>query len=172
MKRDHKLITVFAAVAVLAVGAVGVGITRTDPPPPPLPLPPPPPAVVSRDVATGPDGVLSVQFVGDTMLGDAAQPLIDQFGYDWPLQFARESLTGDFVVATAEAPISTITLPWNVEKKYSYSTRPEAGRRAGPGRDRRDHTREQPRVRRRPVRPHRHHGSRRGGGDRNFRRGS
>lgn len=119
MKRDPKLITVFSAVAVLSAGAVGVGIERTDPPPQP-------PAVVSRDVAIGPDGVLSVQFVGDTMLGGAVQPLIDQFGYDWPLQFARESLTGDLVVATAEAPISTITLPWDLDKPYSYSSRPEA----------------------------------------------
>ena len=60
------------------------------------------------------------------MLGDAAQPLIDRRGYDWPFHAVGAALTGDFVVAVAEAPISTLTLPWNPDKRYSYSTRPEA----------------------------------------------
>jgi poly-gamma-glutamate synthesis protein (capsule biosynthesis protein) len=87
MKRDHKLIMVFSAVSVLAASAVGVGIPRTTRRHCPRRRRSP----RRRDRARR---VLSVQFVGDTMLGDAAQPVIDQFGYDWPLQFARESLTG------------------------------------------------------------------------------
>jgi hypothetical protein len=122
MKRNQQLMAVVAAVAVGTIGAVGVSMVLTSAPPA-VPLPPP---VVSRDVALGPDGRLSVQFVGDTMLGDAAQPLIDQKGYDWPLQAARESLVGDFAIAVAESPITTLTLPWSIDKEYSYSTRPEA----------------------------------------------
>jgi hypothetical protein len=122
MTRDQKLMAVFAALTVLAVGAAWVG-TRIEPPAPPAP---PPAPVIARDVPIGPDGELSVQFVGATMLGDAAQPLIDQRGYDWPFQAVGPMLAGDFVVAVAAAPISTLTLPWSLEKQDSYSTRPDA----------------------------------------------
>lgn len=125
MKRVHMITGVLAAVSLVALGAAGAGIALAPTPQPPKEAPTPPP-VISREVSLGSDGALSVEFVGDTMLGDAAQPLIERFGYDWPLRFARESVTADFTVAVAEAPISTIALPWDLEKEYSYSTRPEA----------------------------------------------
>lgn len=120
MTRDQRLIAVFAALAVLAVGAVGAGIVRDQPPPA---------AVVSRDVPLGPDGTLTLQFVGDTMLGDEVQKQIDQrgAGYDWPFDGVRASTTeADFVMAVAETPISDHTEPWNPAKPYSYSSRPDS----------------------------------------------
>lgn len=125
MTRDQRLIAAFVAVAMLTLGAVGGGLALTAPPPPAQP-PEPPRPVISRDVALGQDGRLSVQFVGDTMLGDAAQPVIDKRGFDWPLRAVRLSLTGDFTIAVAESPITTLALPWSMEKPYSYSTRPDA----------------------------------------------
>jgi hypothetical protein len=119
MVRYRGVVAVLIALAALLAGVVGAGIALTEPPPPP-------PVVIARDVPSGPDGKLSVHFVGDTMLGDAAQPLLDQRGYDWPFQAVASMLTGDLVVAVAEAPISTLTLPWSLEKLFSYSTRPDA----------------------------------------------
>jgi hypothetical protein len=81
---------------------------------------------VSRDVPLGPDGRLSVTFVGDTLLGDAAQQLIDQHGNDWPFDAVRPALGSDYVLAVAEGPITERTGPWNPGKRYSYSSRPEA----------------------------------------------
>jgi poly-gamma-glutamate synthesis protein (capsule biosynthesis protein) len=133
VRRYRTVVAVLIALAALLVGVVGAGIALTEPPPPPAP---PPPAVIVRDVPLGPDGKLSVQFVGDTMLGDAAQPLLDQRGYDWPFQAVGPMLTGDFVVAVAEAPISSLTLPWSLDKEFSYSTRPDtAGAMARAGID-------------------------------------
>ncbi|MGQ0574047.1 MAG: CapA family protein [Pseudonocardia sp.] len=126
--RDLRIAAVLGAVAALAVAAVGVSLAVVEPPPVP---------VVARDVAVGPDGTLTVAFVGDTMLGDEAQVQIDQraTGYDWPFDGVRESAaSADFVMAVAETPISAHTVPWNPAKQYSYSSRPpvaEALARAG-----------------------------------------
>lgn len=101
--RDRVLAAVFAVLALVAGGVVVAEIVHGHPPAV---------AVVSRDVASGPDGIVSVQFVGDTMLGGALQPLIDQHGYDWPFDGVRETTrAADFVLAVAEAPITDRTVP-------------------------------------------------------------
>ena len=117
MTRDQRLMTAFAALATLAIGVVGAGISLEGSPTV---------LAVSRDVALGPDGRLSVTFVGDTLLGDAAQQLIDQRGDDWPFDAVRPALGADYVLAVAEGPITERTGPWNPGKRYSYSSRPEA----------------------------------------------
>ena len=83
MTRDQRLMAAFAALATLAVGVVGAGISLEGSPTV---------LAVSRDVPLGPDGRLSVTFVGDTLLGDAAQQLIDQRGNDWPFDAVRPAL--------------------------------------------------------------------------------
>jgi hypothetical protein len=117
MTRDQRLMAAFAALATLAVGVVGAGISLEGSPTV---------LAVSRDVPLGPDGRLSVTFVGDTLLGDAAQQLIDQHGNDWPFDAVRPALGSDYVLAVAEGPITERTGPWNPGKRYSYSSRPEA----------------------------------------------
>jgi hypothetical protein len=119
MTRDQKLMAVFAALTVLAVGAVWAGIGLQDPPAPPT---------ISRDVPSGEDGRASVQFLGDTYLGDQIQTLSDQRGqdYDWAFEAARSTLTADFIIVNAEAPISDRTEPWNPAKKFSHASRPAA----------------------------------------------
>jgi hypothetical protein len=120
VKRDQRLIVAAAAVAVVAGGSVAAGYALDEPPPVPA---------IVRDVPVGPDGVLSVQFVGDTLLGDEAQAEIDRraAGYDWPFDGVRATMSAaDYTVAVAEGPISMHTTPWNPRKRYSYSSRPEA----------------------------------------------
>lgn len=114
--RDRRLIAVFAAIALLASSVVGAHIALGE-----LPAV----QAISRDVPLGPDATLSVQFVGDTYLGDEAQPRMDRWGYDWPLAVIRPALRADFVVANAEGPMSLLTQSWNPAKKFSHSSRPE-----------------------------------------------
>lgn len=66
---------------------------------------------------------LTLRFVGDTFLGDAAQEQLTASGYDWP--FERLLLDPvDLTIANAEGPITT--LPPNFGKKYAYSSDPRA----------------------------------------------
>lgn len=81
---------------------------------------------IDHDVDIGPDNTWSLQFVGDTMLGDGAQPLLDANGYGWTLSQVAPMLDGDFVVANAEAPIGLQTVPANPGKSYSYNSKPAA----------------------------------------------
>jgi hypothetical protein len=118
MTRDQKLMAVFTALTVLAVGAVWADIGLQAPPTPPT---------MSRDVPSGEDGRVSVQFVGDTMLGDEVQLHIDQRqqGYDWPFDAIRPAITADFTIANAEGPITERTVQWNLGRKFYYTSRPE-----------------------------------------------
>lgn len=116
MTRDQRLIAVFTVLAVLAGGVAGGTIAVGDDPAVP---------VVSRGVATGPDGMVSIQFVGDTMAGSALQPLIDQRGYDWPFDGVRTgTLAADFVVAAADAPITEHAVPTGPAASSSFTARP------------------------------------------------
>ena len=120
MTRDQRLVAAFATLAVLALGVVGAGMAFEGPTPVPA---------VSRDVPIGPDRTLTLQFVGDTSLGDEVQNQIDRrgIGYDWPFDAVRSSTRdADFAMAVADTPISTVTAAFNRAKRYSYSSRPEA----------------------------------------------
>jgi poly-gamma-glutamate capsule biosynthesis protein CapA/YwtB (metallophosphatase superfamily) len=116
MKRDHRVMAIFLVVTAAGAGFVGIRTATAGPPPV---------AAIVRDVPLGADGRLSLQFVGDTMLGDEAQAVIDQHGYDWPLEGVRSMLDADVVVANAEAPITDRTVVFNPLKKFSYATRPQ-----------------------------------------------
>jgi hypothetical protein len=118
MNRDQRLMSAFSAVAALALGVAGAGTVLDDSLV----------DVVARDVHAGPDGRLTVQFLGDTMLGDRLQLLVDQRGqgYDWPFDAVRPALDADFTIVNAEGTISEHTTPWNPAKKFSYISRPAA----------------------------------------------
>jgi hypothetical protein len=120
VNRDQRLAAVFAAIAVLAGGVVAAAGVLDQPPPV---------AVVSRDVPVGSDGKLTLQFVGDVMLGNEVQHQIDLRGngYDWPFAAVRDSTAAaDFVMAVSATPITSVAEPWNRAKYYSYSSRPES----------------------------------------------
>ena len=115
MKRDQKLVILFATIA-LVTGLVVVARLGFGDAPPVL--------TVERQVPVGPDGRLTLQFVGDTYLGDAAQEYIDEHGYDWPFEKVKPMLDADFTIATAEAALTHRTKVWNPSKKYSYMANP------------------------------------------------
>ena len=118
MTRDQRLVAAFAGLAVVAAGIVGADIAAVERPGVP---------VVSRDVPLGPDGRVTVRFVGDTMVGDALQPLIDQRGYDWPFDGVRADTTAaDFVVAVAETPITDRVPVPGPPGPSLFATRPPA----------------------------------------------
>ena len=126
MMRDRRLIAMFSLVAVLSAGTVGSHLATADGPPV---------RTVEAHASTGYDGRLTVQFVGDTLLGDGARPVLGRHGYDHPFRPAvARALDGDFVIANAEGPFTHITEPWNKGKDYSYAASPlalAAIRRAG-----------------------------------------
>ena len=118
MTRDQRLVAGFACLAVVAAGIVGADIVAVERPGVP---------VVSRDVPLGPDGRVTVRFVGDTMVGDALQPLVDQRGYDWPFDGVRADTTAaDFVVAVAETPITDRVPVSGPPGPSLFATRPPA----------------------------------------------
>lgn len=118
MTRDRKLVALFSVLAVMAGTFVGVHVATAGP------------AVhaVSRTVTLQDPASLTVQFLGDTMLGDAAQPDLDRNGYQWPLQYVAPLLSADFSIANAEAPISARTGFADPLKDYSYASSPAAAR--------------------------------------------
>ena len=55
------------------------------------------------------EAVVSVDWVGDILLGDFAQGPIDTHGWDWPLAGVKPMLRSDVVVGNAEGPITDRT---------------------------------------------------------------
>lgn len=115
--RDGRIILLLSVLLLATGSTVGMHLAVADPPAV---------ATIEGQVPLGPDGLLSVQFLGDTMLGDGAQSLLETRGYDWPLAGAASGLTGDYVIANAEGPITTLSEPFNPAKKYSYTSNPAA----------------------------------------------
>lgn len=113
----YALAATFALVAVVAANLVAVQFIGGS-----VPVPP----ALVRDVTAGPDDRFALQFVGDTLLGDDAQPWLDFHGYDWPFEKVRPALDGDFTIAGAEAPITAYTQQANPIDENFYRTRPEA----------------------------------------------
>lgn len=69
---------------------------------------------------------VSITWLGDTLLGDAADPLITEHGTGWPLAQLPLLATDGVVVANLEAPITDQTEPADPTRRWSYQARPEA----------------------------------------------
>ena len=65
-------------------------------------------------------------FVGDTMLGDAALPQLAASGYDWVFDGVRALVGDGFVMANAEAPITTLSTPFDPAQHWHYNAQPAA----------------------------------------------
>jgi poly-gamma-glutamate capsule biosynthesis protein CapA/YwtB (metallophosphatase superfamily) len=118
MSRDGKLIALLGVLAVLCGTLVGGHF---------LLLRPPAPQVVSGP-SRAHDRAVSVEFLGDTMLGDAALPSLRRYGYLWPFHNVSGLIDGDIVLANLEGPITTRKLPFNPLKDYNYTVDPAAAR--------------------------------------------
>ncbi|MCQ6271079.1 CapA family protein [Pseudarthrobacter sp. R1] len=115
--RDRFLMVTALAVSIAGTGAIAVnyGEKRA-------------PEVQSVDVWTGrlPAERWSVQFLGDTMLGDGATPMLDPLGYDAAVAGVLPLIDGDFVIANVESPITSHDQPLNPGKEYSYHAEPQS----------------------------------------------
>lgn len=71
-------------------------------------------------------GRFDIVWVGDTLIGDKAQPHLTEHGYQWPFRFLRPLLTGDYLVGNAEGPITSRTERIHVDRRWSYNSDPAA----------------------------------------------
>jgi poly-gamma-glutamate synthesis protein (capsule biosynthesis protein) len=67
-----------------------------------------------------------IVFVGDILLADAAQPFLDEHGYQWPFEHVSNLLTGDYLIGNGEGPITTLEQPWDPNQRWSYNAQPQA----------------------------------------------
>ena len=68
----------------------------------------------------------TVQFVGDTMLGDGTTLVPDSVAYDAAMAAVTPLLDGDFVIANTEGPITFENQPMTPDKPFSYRAQPQA----------------------------------------------
>ncbi|MEW1810232.1 CapA family protein [Pseudarthrobacter phenanthrenivorans] len=113
--RDRLLIVTALAVALSGTGALAANYGASEAL-----------HVESIDMAAGPttDEHLSIQFLGDTMVGNGETPLADSAAYDAALAAVLPLIDGDLVVANAEGPITYADQPLNPGKQYSYRADP------------------------------------------------
>lgn len=113
--RDRLLVVTALAVALSGAGALaanyGANEARN---------------VESINLAAGlrADEHLSIQFLGDTLVGDGKTPLADAAAYDAALAAVSPLIDGDLVIANAEGPITYANQPMNPGKQYSYHADP------------------------------------------------
>lgn len=81
---------------------------------------------ITVDRSSDTDGVLTIVWAGDTMIGDAALTVAEERGYDWPLAGVSDLLDADVCVLNHEAPITTIARPYVPNKSYAYAAAPVA----------------------------------------------
>lgn len=117
MSRDKSLALAFGVLAVLAVVGVGARVFLG---------PGPNVATVAAQAERDGDQSATITFVGDTLLGDQAQRLLQKKGYDWPFGRTQELLDSDFTIANAETPITRRTQWGNPTADYSYRSLPPA----------------------------------------------
>ena len=67
-----------------------------------------------------------IQWLGDTLLADAAEPRLRANGYRWPFARLLSLLDGDYVVANAEGPITTATEQYDRSQRWAYNAAPAA----------------------------------------------
>ena len=65
-------------------------------------------------------------WVGDILLGDAAQPFLDEFGYEWPFEQVGGLLEADYTIGNAEGPITEISEQYNEDQQFHYNAEPES----------------------------------------------
>lgn len=68
----------------------------------------------------------TILWLGDTLLADAAQPLLDAEGYLAPFAHLAPLPVADYVIANLEGPITTRTTPWDPDQRWSYQVQPAA----------------------------------------------
>jgi poly-gamma-glutamate capsule biosynthesis protein CapA/YwtB (metallophosphatase superfamily) len=76
-------------------------------------------------VAGSGDG-FTIAWLGDTLLGDAGQPLIDRYGPTWPAAHVPPPDDADLVIANAEGPLTDHTVVFDPLQRWSYQAQPRS----------------------------------------------
>lgn len=86
------------------------------------------PEVQSIEMRAGhlPEGRWSVQFLGDTMLGNGETHMLDPAGYDAAVAAVLPLIDGEFVIANLEGPITSHNQPLHPGKEFYYRAEPES----------------------------------------------
>ena len=88
--------------------------------------PAPGPPAVGDEYCGQPCNLFQMVWVGDVMLGDAAQADLDRHGYTWPFDHVRPLLTANVVIGNAEAPITTRRQHYFPNERWHYNMQPAA----------------------------------------------
>lgn len=81
---------------------------------------------VVLEAKPSPGAGLSIVWAGDTMVADASESFARRYGYSWPFANVADLLDADAVVVNHEAPLTTLRVPYNPDKLYSYSADPRS----------------------------------------------
>jgi poly-gamma-glutamate capsule biosynthesis protein CapA/YwtB (metallophosphatase superfamily) len=68
----------------------------------------------------------NILWAGDTLLADAAQPYLDEYGYQWPFEYLSGLLQADYAILNGEGPVTGLTEPWDPDQTWSYNADPQA----------------------------------------------
>jgi poly-gamma-glutamate capsule biosynthesis protein CapA/YwtB (metallophosphatase superfamily) len=76
-----------------------------------------------RTLGGSPDR-FEIVWVGDVLLADSAQPHLVEHGYDWPFEFLRPLMAGDYLIGNAEGPVTLLTEKIHPNRRWSYNADP------------------------------------------------
>jgi len=107
----------FALLGLFALGGVATALARSEVPSPIAGAP-------TIGVPAG-DSV-NITWLGDTFLGDGAQPFIDANGMSWLGALLPELEFDDVVIANLEGPITLRSEPFDPMQQWSYDSDPSA----------------------------------------------
>jgi poly-gamma-glutamate synthesis protein (capsule biosynthesis protein) len=81
----------------------------------------------SGDPAQGqPADIIRISAVGDIMLGGTSQPLMEDYGYDYPFEQVKYLFAdSDIVIGNLEGPLTNRETPFSDDKEYLFRTPPE-----------------------------------------------
>ena len=81
-------------------------------------------ALVTACAGPPPASPFEIVWGGDLLLGDAAEPLLEEHGLSWPFDRIADLLDADYLVANAEGPITSVNEPFFPDQEFSYNAQP------------------------------------------------
>lgn len=82
--------------------------------------------VVAAGCAPAAEQRFDVVWVGDILLGDAAQDALEIDGYDWPFAHIASGIEGDYLIGNGEGPITELTEAYFPDQEFEYNADPES----------------------------------------------
>ena len=65
-----------------------------------------------------------IVWVGDVLLADKSQRYLTEHGYEWPFEFLRSLMAGDYLIGNAEGPVTELTEKIHPNRRWSYNADP------------------------------------------------